>query len=135
MSILVFAIALISGGHQSAYMSTAGYTVNYLCFSALLLLVYGYQGALIRTPLYRATAWIGRYSYGIYLWHLSVRESAVRLCSHLPASVGWLALLIVQYAAAIVLGVLVTKLVEFPMLRVRDRLVPRGVAEPPTVRP
>jgi peptidoglycan/LPS O-acetylase OafA/YrhL len=135
LSILVFAIALFSAGHQSAYMSTVGYTVNYICFSALLLLVYGYQGALIRTPVYRATAWIGRYSYGIYLWHLSVREPAVMLCSHLPSSVGWLALLIVQYAAAITLGVLVTKLVEFPMLRVRDRLFPRGVAEPPPVHP
>ena len=135
LSILVFAIALVSGGHQSAYMSTAGYTVNYICFSALLLLVYGYEGALIRTPMYRATAWIGRYSYGIYLWHLSVREPAVKLCSHLPPSVGWLVLLIVQYAAAIALGVLVTKLVEFPMLRVRERLFPRGVAQPPPVHP
>ena len=126
LSILVFAVALVSGGHQSAYMSTAGYTVNYICFSALLLLVYGYQGALIRTPIYRATAWIGRYSYGIYLWHLSVRDPAVKLCSRLPPSVGWLALLIVQYASAIALGVFVTKLVEFPMLRARDRLFPRG---------
>jgi peptidoglycan/LPS O-acetylase OafA/YrhL len=135
LSVLVFAIALVSAGHQSAYMSTAGYTVNYICFSALLLLVYGYQGALIRTPPYRAMAWIGRYSYGIYLWHLSVREPAFKLCSQLPASVGWLALLIVQYAAAIALGVVVTKLVEFPMLRVRDRLFPRGVAQPPPVHP
>jgi peptidoglycan/LPS O-acetylase OafA/YrhL len=135
LSILVFAIAFVCAGHQSAYMSTVGYTVNYICFSALLLLVYGYQGALIRIPLYRATAWIGRYSYGIYLWHLSVREPAVNFCSRLPRSVGWLALLIVQYAAAIALGVLVTKVVEFPMLRVRDKLFPRGVAEPPPVHP
>ena len=77
LSILVFVIALVSGGHQSAYMSTLGYTVNYICFSALLLLVYGYQGALIRTPVYRAAAWIGRYSYGIYLWHLSVRDAGL----------------------------------------------------------
>jgi peptidoglycan/LPS O-acetylase OafA/YrhL len=135
LSILVFAIALVVGGHQSAYMSTVGYTVNYICFAALMLLIYGYRGPLIQTPIYRAAAWIGRYSYGIYLWHLSVREAAVRLCSRLPSSYGWLALLIVQYVAAIVLGVLVTKLIEFPMLRVRDRFFPRGVAEPPPAQP
>lgn len=135
LSVLVFVVGVFSGSRESAYMSTLGYTVNYICFGALMLLIYGYQGSLIRTPIYAATAWIGRYSYGIYLWHLSVREPAAKLCARLPTSIGWIVLFVVQYAAAIVLGVLVTKLVEFPMLRVRDRLFPRGVAEPPPVHP
>ena len=129
LGISVFVIALVAPIYDSAYLATIGYTVNYLCFGALLLLVYGYRGPLVRTWSYRAVAWIGRYSYGIYLWHLSVREPLAHLMARLPTSVAWLALLAAQFAAAIVLGALLTKLVEFPALRLRDRLFPRGVAQ------
>lgn len=129
LSVCVFVIALLTAGHQTVYMATVGYTVNYLCFGSLTLLVYGYHGPLIQTRLYRAIAWIGRYSYGIYLWHLSVREPLANLAKRLPESIAWFALLVAQYAAAIVLGTIVTKLIEFPALRLRDRLFPRGVAQ------
>lgn len=135
LSICVFGIALLTTGYETAYMSTVGYTVNYICFAALMLLVYGYHGWLNQTYLYRVVAWIGRYSYGIYLWHLSVREPLAHLAKRLPGSIAWLALILAQYAAAIVLGVLVTKLVEFPVLRLRDRLFPRGVAQLPPNNP
>jgi len=135
LSVTVFAIALLQGGAGTSYMSTFGYTVNYLCFGALTLLIYGYHGGLIHSYLYRAVAWIGTYSYGIYLWHLSVREPLANLARRLPESVGWIFLTVGQYAAAIVLGVIVTKMVEFPVLRLRDRLFPRGVAELPPANP
>jgi len=137
LSIGVFVIALLVPGHESAYMATVGYTVNYLCFAALMLLVYGYHGWLNQTYLYKFVAWIGRYSYGIYLWHLSVREPLAHFAQRLrlPDSIAWIVLIAAQYAAAIVLGVVVTKLVEFPVLRLRDRLFPRGVAELPPTNP
>lgn len=134
LSVSVFVIALFTT-YDSPYMSTVGYTVNYISFAALMLLVYGYQGWLNQTCLYRAVAWIGRYSYGIYLWHLSVREPLAHLAKRLPDSIAWLVLLAAQYVAAIVLGILVTKLVEFPVLRLRDRLFPRGVAQFPPNNP
>jgi len=39
---------------------------------ALLLLLYRHQAGRHRPALYRLVAWIGLYSYGIYLWHVSV---------------------------------------------------------------
>jgi len=131
----VFVIALLQDGASTPYMSTVGYTVNYLGFAALTLLIYGYHGSLTHTRLYKAIAWIGTYSYGIYLWHLSVREPLASLARRLPGSVAWCFLIVAQYGAAIVLGVLVTKLVEFPALRLRDRLFPRGVAQLPPAIP
>jgi len=131
----VFAIALMTGGAATPYMSTFGYTVNYLAFGALTLLIYGYRGNLIENYLYQAVAWVGTYSYGIYLWHLSVREPLASLAVKLPGSIAWLYLIVAQYAAAIVLGVIATKLVEFPVLRMRDRLFPRGVAQLPPANP
>jgi len=129
LSISVFAIALFAPLAGSAYLATFGYTVNYLGFGALMLLIYGYRGSLLNTRFYRVVAWIGRYSYGIYLWHLSVREPLAHLAGRLPASIAWFVLLAAEYSAAIVLGVLLTKLVEFPALRLRDRLFPRGAAQ------
>jgi peptidoglycan/LPS O-acetylase OafA/YrhL len=115
-------------GHGTKLMWTIGYTVTYFSLGALLFLIYGYAGRLTKTFVYKTVAAIGVYSYGIYLWHLSVRDPLAELCKHLPHSVQWGSLLVSQYVAAIILGVLTTKAVEFPMLRIRDRLMPRGPA-------
>ena len=60
-------------------------------------------------------AGIGYYSYSIYLWHGWV----CRLLPHstLPGFLGCL-------AAAIFLGAAMAKLVEYPMLALRDRFFP-----------
>jgi peptidoglycan/LPS O-acetylase OafA/YrhL len=122
-------------GRHTPLMWSFGYTVVYLAMGALLLLGYGYEGNVTDSFPYRLVAAIGVYSYGIYLWHLSVRDPLSRICSHLPASTQWGALLISQYCAAIILGILTTKAVEFPMLRLRDRLFPRGPASLPPAHP
>jgi peptidoglycan/LPS O-acetylase OafA/YrhL len=116
-------------GRHTRIMWTIGYTINYLALAALMLLIYQYRGKLTRSVPYKLVAWIGLYSYGIYLWHLSVREPIARLAAHLPLSIRWGALLCGQYVTAIALGVVMTKLVEFPMLRLRDRVFPRGEAK------
>jgi len=126
--------ALYEGRH-TPLMWSFGYTMVYLAMGALLLLVYGAEGGVTHWLPYRLVAAIGVYSYGIYLWHLSVRDPLSKLCSHLPVPAQWGALLISQYSAAIVLGILTTRAVEFPMLRLRDRLFPRGPANLPPAHP
>lgn len=128
--LLIFLGGILSAlyeGH-SKIMWGFGYTSNYIFLGALLLLVYGYRGRLTNSWLYRAVAWVGVYSYSIYLWHLSVREPLARMTSHLPVPIRWGSLVVSQYAAAIVLGMLLTKAIEFPMLRLRDRLIPSAAA-------
>jgi peptidoglycan/LPS O-acetylase OafA/YrhL len=132
--LLVIGFGLYEGRHTTL-MWSFGYTFIYLAMGALLLLSYGYEGRVTRSFLYRLIAAIGVYSYGIYLWHLSVRDPLSKICSHLPTYSRWGALLVSQYLAAIILGVLTTKAVEFPMLRLRDRLFPRGQANLPPAHP
>jgi peptidoglycan/LPS O-acetylase OafA/YrhL len=127
ISIVGLLFAVQQGRHTSI-MWTIGYTINYLSLAALLLVIYQYRGALTYSLPYRFVAWIGVYSYGIYLWHLSVREPLAKIVTHLPLSIQWISLLCGQYITAVILGVVMTKLVEFPMLRVRDRVFPRGEA-------
>jgi peptidoglycan/LPS O-acetylase OafA/YrhL len=62
-------------------------------------------------------AWIGRYSYSIYLWHVI---AFVLMQKYLPLN-GWLATYLVS---SIVLGVILAKAVEMPFLRRREKIAP-----------
>jgi peptidoglycan/LPS O-acetylase OafA/YrhL len=67
---------------------------------------------------------LGRYSYGIYIWHIFAAAVALdALPSGGPQAIPAVGQ-VVQYAAAIAVGVLATVAVEKPMLRLRDRLLP-----------
>lgn len=92
-----------------------------------LMLVYRHQPGKRRSWLYRLVAWIGLYSYGIYLWHVSVMEPIEKLTRRLGRPWSEVAAGVVVPVAGIALGVMMTKLVEFPMLRLRDRWFPRKV--------
>ncbi len=99
-------------------------TLAYLGYSAFLLLVLRHSGSMSKLWLYRLIARIGVYSYGIYLWHVSVRHPCYAMIRHLPQAIQWPALMISQLVTAIVLGVLMTHLIEWPFLRIRDRIYP-----------
>ena len=73
--------------------------------------------------------WVGRRSYGIYLWHslalapgdaLIVKATAAGL----PRLVVWTAALALQSAIAIGVGYVTTRAIEFPFLRLRNALFP-----------
>ena len=80
----------------------------------------------------RALAALGRYSYPIYLWHLSVRKLI-----KVAVARGWLSLspeasFALYLVASLAAGAVIAKLTETPLLRLRDRLFPsRSEALPP----
>ncbi|RZU39439.1 acyltransferase family protein [Edaphobacter modestus] len=94
---------------------------------AVLMLFYRRREGKKRPALYRFVAWIGLYSYGIYLWHVSVVEPAVKVSTHLPH---WFAAVWIAVAPSIlgvIVGIFFTKIVEFPALALRDKLFPRPI--------
>ncbi len=97
------------------------------CGVAVLLLLYRRHTGVRHGWLYRAVAWIGVYSYGIYLWHLAVLVKVIALARHLHGTPATAVLLLLPFALAIVVGVVATKLVEFPAVALRDRLFPKPV--------
>jgi peptidoglycan/LPS O-acetylase OafA/YrhL len=107
-----------------------GAPLSWLCADAmgvaLMMLLYRRRVGKKRSALYRLVAWSGLYSYGIYLWHVSVIAPMVTASHYLPP---WLRTpweLSIPIAGILV-GALTTKVVEFPSLRLRDRLFPRRV--------
>jgi peptidoglycan/LPS O-acetylase OafA/YrhL len=90
--------------------------------AALFLLLYK-PGTADHGRLYKMVAAIGVYSYGIYLWHIGMVSPVQAVLRHFPTAKPYL-----QYPVtlmvAITVGFLMTKLVEFPFLRLRERLIP-----------
>jgi peptidoglycan/LPS O-acetylase OafA/YrhL len=80
---------------------------------------------------YRIVARMGVFSYGIYLWHVSVRRPVDAVVPHLPHAIVPVVSTFLPYLLAIALGIAATKMVELPLLRVRERLVPATIPEPP----
>jgi peptidoglycan/LPS O-acetylase OafA/YrhL len=106
-----------------------GYTIQAIGFCALIVLTIEYSHKLREAWLFRAVAWIGVYSYGIYLWHslaLAPGDMLIRKFAalHVPALAAWAPVLIAQFVIAIVIGYVTTRAVEFPFLRLRDAIFP-----------
>lgn len=94
---------------------------------ALLMLLYRHREGRPRPAVYRFVAWLGLYSYGIYLWHVSVVAPLGRVAPYLPPWLGLIWLAVAPTLLGALLGIFFTKLVEFPALKLRDKLFPRRV--------
>jgi peptidoglycan/LPS O-acetylase OafA/YrhL len=135
LAIVAFLVAWLAfATRHDALDESIGYTIQSAGYVALIVLMLEHTGAMARIWLFRAIAWVGVYSYGIYLWHsiafapadiLIAKTSALGL----PALVIWALALAFQITIAISAGYITTRLVEFPFLLLRNALFPaQGVA-------
>ena len=114
-----FVIPLGSGW----WLQTAGLTTIYLGAGALLCAAASLD--LPRTGWTRPIAWIGSYSYSIYLWHVPALQWLVGgRDSLLGDRLGVGGGLVAYLATALALGIVLGKVVEYPFLRWRDRWIP-----------
>ncbi len=124
LSIATMAFMLLIHDRMAAIVGTVGFTIIYLGYGAFMLLVFRHSGTVRTSVAYQVIARIGVYSYGIYLWHLAVREPCLHIANHFSATLQWPLAMALQYGSAIVLGALMTHLIEWPALRIRDALFP-----------
>ena len=106
-----------------------GYTIQALGFCALIMLIKEHSGNIKEARVYRFVSWIGVYSYGIYLWHslaLAPAALAIRFLDghNFNPQIAWVLVLAMQLVIAIVLGYITTIAIEWPFLRLRERVVP-----------
>lgn len=108
---------------EHLYVRTLGFTALYVGYGAVMMLalyVFRFEG-----PLSKALAFIGRHSYGIYLWHVPVGTLLVKPIIqklHVPQN-AWLNYICLA-VPSILIGVAMTKIIESPSLAFRARHYP-----------
>jgi peptidoglycan/LPS O-acetylase OafA/YrhL len=108
---------------DSSWIFAYGFTLNYLGFGAIMLGLLAFPlGSLpkIVQGFFRAIAYIGVFSYSIYLWHI---PWMLVLWKYNVIGLRYTG--VFSYiGGAIVVGIVTSKLVEIPILRLRERLFP-----------
>lgn len=99
-----------------------GLAVIYLAAGAFLLLVNQHSGRLTEWWIYRAIAWIGVYSYALYLWHSAMLSVGDKVIARFPPLIAWVLAPAVQFVGAVAIAFLTTHLVEWPFLRWRESI-------------
>jgi peptidoglycan/LPS O-acetylase OafA/YrhL len=112
---------------SSPFMHSVGFTMLFVGFGGVLLLsLYG-SGSERKSLRWcgDGLAYIGTYSYSIYLWHMAPVYWVVPLAERsLGVTLGYGTVCVFMLIGSVVLGVAAAKVVEFPLLRLRDRWFP-----------
>lgn len=127
---------------SNRYVGSIGFIVLYLAYGAILMVLVqspldsDRARRLTSSKLWRALAFIGYFSYPIYLWHVDAARPVGRLV-HLEAmgilgeEVGWIVAFAAYILMAVAGGAFFGMLVDRPSLALRDRLFPSRLSTPP----
>jgi peptidoglycan/LPS O-acetylase OafA/YrhL len=128
--VLPFAFVSVT---TNKFVPTIGVAMLYIGYGALLLVVVhskmneGKLGRFMASSIGLGIAAIGRYSYSIYLWHYELGMWLGTKLHYLPHSrpeITWICLMLIYLPGSLIIGVLMSKLVEYPTLKMRDKILP-----------
>jgi peptidoglycan/LPS O-acetylase OafA/YrhL len=117
-SLLLIAPAFLLG-EKTLVVRTVGVSLLYLGFGGILL--FTLYTLNLRDPVSRTLATIGRYSYGIYIWHEPLQSFVVEPL-HLTYLLG--TTVVGFFPVSIVSGIGLSAAIEIPFLKLRDRYFP-----------
>jgi peptidoglycan/LPS O-acetylase OafA/YrhL len=132
----ILSVALLSCcyffSRDDHFQLTFGLTFLYLGFGGLLILCLEVRDILtgrvarIAEKVGTGCAYLGTYSYSIYLWHAPFLVNVpVFLRKFVRVQLSGIASIGFYMLGSCALGIAMAKLIEFPVLRIRDRYFPR----------
>jgi peptidoglycan/LPS O-acetylase OafA/YrhL len=132
LSICILLLPLFFFSYTNRFTLTVGFTLTYLGYSFLVILMLGLanktkpmQLSFKVNKIFYGISWVGFYSYAIYLVHFFVGFKAVNNFKKLTGESNQTAIeLIIFISASILLGYILSLLIEQPILRWRDKVYP-----------
>lgn len=121
---------------DSVFVGSLGFAMLYVGYGCLLVAIVtlpldqGWAGRWLGSAPARVVAFVGVFSYPIYLWHIEVGIVLNRLLARWVAlepegiAVRWACGMSAFIVLSVVMGTLMGRLVERPALALRDRLFP-----------
>ena len=107
----------------SPFIFSYGLTVCFLGSACLLIALL--TVSVSERPIPRAIAFVGSHSYSIYLWHMPVVAWVVPLLvGAVKEQRNWFVYFATYVFGSVFFGIGMAALIEFPLLRLRDRLFP-----------
>ena len=125
--LFILGIALLSpfffieNGDQP-FVFVPGLTITYIGSGLVLMSILTID--ISESKIARFLATIGTYSYSIYLWHIIAQHQARNFFEIYSQYNYWLIYTAFHLVTAILLGVFMSKLIEYPALRIRDKYFP-----------
>ncbi len=125
-SLIVFTTAFYFDNF-SKFVTSVGFTLYYIGFGLILLLVLfkneifnldSYWSTIVRI-LCKPIAFIGFYSYTIYLWHIPAEGIINRLNMYYEYNIAFA--FSIYFIISVLAGVLSSKLIEQPFLKLREK--------------
>jgi peptidoglycan/LPS O-acetylase OafA/YrhL len=141
VSAILLSVSYFSA-RESYFMLSVGLSAIYLGFGGVLLLALEVRGLLagriakILETLGTGAAYLGRHSYSVYLWHTPVLQLiAVIFRKVIHVAVPAFAMSVFEIIACCVVGIFFAHIIEFPVLKFRDRFFPMLQKPAPAVAP
>ena len=108
---------------NNLFMLTFGFNLFHLaCAIAILLVIQekeiNHKRKTVWSRIISRISYIGVYSYSIYLWHIPVQNILLRYIPNLLVES------IVYVILSLMVGIGISKLIEIPMLKLRDKYFP-----------
>lgn len=111
------------------FISVVNLAINPVCFGYLMINIISFKNNLflkLITPL----AYVGKYSYSIYLFHKLFNFIAI----HAEKS-GGAAYFLLYFLLSIGGGILISKLIEYPLINLREKYFPSRSVKPHAFKP
>lgn len=111
--------------YENPLVYTFGFTLCYLSFGSVLLITLYKDKPGIRPG--RVEQWIGGmgvYSYSLYLWHVPLAMVFAAINRRTGGSINAYALHAIYFATSLAVGIGLAKLIEMPILKLREKLLP-----------
>jgi peptidoglycan/LPS O-acetylase OafA/YrhL len=118
---LLFLPFFIFGMEYTPWISSVGLTMGYIGAGCVLITLM--SADLPENILTNYAARIGKYSYSIYLWHFPVLVWGAKQFGLDPQR-GWFLYSVFYLFFSILIGIVLSKVIEYPVLKLRDVLFP-----------